>query len=172
MAPQDLHADRVEGAKPRHAFDDLPDHLADADFHLARGLVGEGDGEDFRRPRPPEVEDVRNPRGEHARLAGAGARQHQDGPVQRFHRLALLGVQVGKIGRAAGAQRARGNAARNRLRARRSGCRSGRCAWVRPCCPGRAATAASAILLFRPKMAFAGAIFEARRALVGFSPPL
>ena len=49
VAAQDLHADRVEGAEPRHALDDLPDHLADALLHLARGLVGEGDGEDLAR---------------------------------------------------------------------------------------------------------------------------
>ena len=58
MPAQDFHADRVEGADPRHALDDLPDHEADAVLHLARGLVGEGDREDFRRPRPAQIEDM------------------------------------------------------------------------------------------------------------------
>ena len=30
----------------------------------------------------------------HARLAGAGAGQHQYRPVERFHRLALLGIEA------------------------------------------------------------------------------
>ncbi len=119
MAAEHLHADRVEGAKPRHSLDNLPDHLADAVFHLARGLVGEGDGEDFRWPRPPEIEDVRDARGQHARLSGSRARQHQDRTIKGFNGLALFGVQVREIGRAACAQRARGNAARNRLRVQR-----------------------------------------------------
>ena len=67
--------------------------------------------------RAAEIEDVGDARGEHAGLAGAGAGQHQNGAVQCFHRLALLRVEVGEIGRRPGAERARGNAARNRLRA-------------------------------------------------------
>ena len=67
--------------------------------------------------RAAEIEDVGDAGGEHAGFAGSGAGQHQHRPVQRFHRLALLGVEVGEIGRRAGAERARGNAARNRLRA-------------------------------------------------------
>ena len=49
MAAQDLDADGVERAEPRHAFDRAADQLADALLHLARRLVGEGDGEDLRR---------------------------------------------------------------------------------------------------------------------------
>ena len=55
MAAQDLDADGVEGAEPGHALDDLADHLADALLHLARGLVGEGDGEDLRRVRARRI---------------------------------------------------------------------------------------------------------------------
>ena len=50
---EDLHADRMKGAEPRHALDGLADHGADALLHLARGLVGEGDGEDLARPGRP-----------------------------------------------------------------------------------------------------------------------
>ena len=107
MAAQDLHADRMERAEPRHALDDLPDHRADARLHLARGLVGEGDGEDFRRARAAEREDVGDARGQHARLAGAGAGEHQHRAVERLDRLALLRVQAGEIGRRRHCARAR-----------------------------------------------------------------
>src|ERR1019366_10444682 len=114
MPPQDLHADRVEGAKPRHSLDNLANYFADALLHLARGLVGEGDGEDFRRPRPPEIEDVGDTRGQDAFFSGAGAGQDQHRPVQRLHRLALFGIEISKIRQAARPERARGNAARHR----------------------------------------------------------
>ena len=112
VAAQDFHADRVESAEPGHALDDLADHQADAVLHFARRLVGEGDGEDFARPRPPQVEDVGNSGRQDARLAGPRAGQHQHRPVQRLDRLALLRVEIGQIGRRAGAQSARGNASR------------------------------------------------------------
>ena len=107
MAAQDLDADRVEGAEPGHALDDLADHLADALLHLARRLVGEGDGEDFARLRAAEVEDMGDAGGQHPGLAGSGAGQHQHRAVQRLHRLALLGVEIGEIGRGARAPCAR-----------------------------------------------------------------
>ena len=43
-----LRADGVERAEPRHALGDGADERADALLHLARRLVGEGDGEDLR----------------------------------------------------------------------------------------------------------------------------
>ena len=67
--------------------------------------------------RAAEIEDVRDARGEHARLAGARAGEHQDGTIQRFHGLALLGIEIGEIGRRPRAHRACGNAARHGLRA-------------------------------------------------------
>ena len=73
MAAQDARADRMKGAEPRHALDRLADHLADALLHLARRLVGEGDREDFRRPGAAKAENMRDARGQNARLAGAGA---------------------------------------------------------------------------------------------------
>ena len=41
----------MEGAEPLHALDGAADQFADPQFHLAGGLVGEGDGEDFPWPR-------------------------------------------------------------------------------------------------------------------------
>ncbi len=110
MAAQDLHADGVEGADPGHALDHLAHHLADAFFHFARRLVGEGDGEDFRGPRAAEAQDVGDPGRQHPGLAGAGAGKHQHRPVERLHGFPLLGIEAGKIG-GAGRAGARGNAA-------------------------------------------------------------
>ena len=106
-----LGADRVEGAEPGHALDRGADQLADALLHLARGLVGEGDRENFGGRARPGVEDVGDAGGQHARLAGAGAGQHQHRAFDRLDRLALLGVEAGEI---VGAGRRRARARRCR----------------------------------------------------------
>ena len=110
MGAQDASADRMKGAEPRHAFDGLAEHVAEAKFHLARGLVGEGHRQDFAGAGAAHAEDVGDARGQHPGFAGAGARQHQHGSVQRFHRLALLGIEPGEILRGRGRPGARGNA--------------------------------------------------------------
>ena len=102
VAAQQLDADRVEGAEPRHALDSLADQHADALLHLARRLVGEGDGEDLRGEGEAGGEDVGDAGGEHARLAGAGAGQHQNRAFGRLDRQPLLGVQPFEIARRAG----------------------------------------------------------------------
>ena len=99
MAAQHLGADRVEGAEPRHPLDRVADQPPDALAHLARGLVGEGDRQDLRRPRLARVEQVREPRGERGGLAGARAREHQHRAVGGQHRLALRRVEAAEIGR-------------------------------------------------------------------------
>ena len=111
MGAQDAAADGVEGAEPRHAFHGLAQHLAEPQLHLPRRLVGEGHREDFAGAGAALAEDVRDAAGQHAGLAGAGAGQHQHRSVQRFHRLALLGIEAGEILRRGGRARARGNAA-------------------------------------------------------------
>ena len=110
---QDFHADRMERAEPRHALDHAADDLADAMLHLARRLVGEGDGENLARPGAAEAENVRDAHGEDAGLAGSGAGQHQHRTVQRLDREPLLRIEAGQIGRAASGRGAgaRGNAA-------------------------------------------------------------
>jgi hypothetical protein len=62
----------------------LADENADALLHLARRLVGEGDGEDLRRPGEAEIENVGDAGGQHPGLAGAGAGQHQDRALGAF----------------------------------------------------------------------------------------
>ena len=112
VPPQDFHANGMEGAKPRHAFDDVADDLADAGFHLARRLIGKGDREDFARSRAPGGENVGDAHREHAGLAGAGTGQHQHRPVERFDGKPLLRVQAGEIGRRGSAgPRTRGDTA-------------------------------------------------------------
>ena len=99
MPAQHARADGVERAQPLHAFDHAADQRADALLHLARGLVGEGDGQDLPGPGAPRGEDVGEAGRQHARLAGARARQHQHRPVDRHHGLALLLVEAGQIAR-------------------------------------------------------------------------
>ena len=97
MHAQDLGADRMERAEPRHrllrARED-GDPLA----HLPRGLVGEGHRQDFVSARPAGRNNVRNAGGEDTRLAHARAGENEDRPVQRLDRLPLLLVQPLKIG--------------------------------------------------------------------------
>ena len=65
--------------------------------HLARGLVRERDREDLVRLHPAGVDQVRDPVGEHARLAGARAGDDEQRPLGCEDRLSLAGIQVGEI---------------------------------------------------------------------------
>ena len=112
VAAQQLDADRMEGAEPRHALDGFADQQADALLHLARRLVGEGDGEDLRGEGEAERQDVGDAGGQHARLAGAGAGQHEHGALGGLDRQPLLGVQPFEIARLAIVAVARGHGAR------------------------------------------------------------
>ena len=114
MPAQNLDADRVEGAEPGHALDRFADHRADAQLHLARRLVGEGDGENFRRARAAEAEDVRDAGRQHAGLAGAGAGQHQHGAIERLDRFALLRIEPVEVAGRRLRARARRDPARKR----------------------------------------------------------
>ena len=112
VTAQQLDADRMEGAEPRHALDRFADQQADALLHLARRLVGEGDGKDLRGKGEAERQDVGDAGGQHARLAGAGAGQHQHGALGGLDRQALLGVQPFEIARLAVVAVARSHGAR------------------------------------------------------------
>ena len=64
--------------------------------------------------RTPRAHDVGNARREHARLAGAGAGQHEHGPIDRLDGGALLGVEIGHIGGRGHAERPRRDGALRR----------------------------------------------------------
>ena len=99
MSPQQLDADGMERAEPRHALDGLADQHADAGLHLARGLVGESHGQDLARECKPGGQDMGNAGGEHAGLAGSGARQHQHRAFRRLDGKPLLRIEALEITR-------------------------------------------------------------------------
>ena len=115
MAAQDTGADRVEGAEPGHTLHALADEVADALLHLARRLVGEGHGEDFPAIGAAGRKDMGDAGGEDARLAGAGAGQHQERPIRRQHRVPLLGIETVEIARRAPAELAGDRAGRRQV---------------------------------------------------------
>ncbi len=97
MAAQQSGGQRMEGAEPP-ALHRPVDEGGDAVLHLARRLVGEGDAEKFARPRPARHQDMRQARGQHPRLAGAGTGQHQHRPLGRLDRGALQFIERIEIG--------------------------------------------------------------------------
>ncbi len=99
MTAQHLRADRVEGAEPRHALDRIADVAADPLAHLARGLVGEGDAQDFARPGARRRDQMRKAGGERGGLARACPGQHQHRTFGRQHGIALGLVEPLRIGR-------------------------------------------------------------------------
>ena len=76
---QDAHAHAVDGAHP-HAVGAVY-HGGEALFHLVRGLIGEGDGEDRRRVYPLFFHQIGDARREHARFAAARTREHEHRPL-------------------------------------------------------------------------------------------
>ena len=94
VAPQQAEPEAMEGADEapaapsaapitrrldviRHAGEQRLDALA----HLGGRLVGEGDRDDARRIDPPLLDQPADAVGDHPRLAGAGAGEHELGPV-------------------------------------------------------------------------------------------
>ena len=102
MTAQHLGRDGMEGAEPRHPLHCGTNHLADPLAHFARGLVGEGDGQDLRGIGAARGHQMRQPRGQCRGLARARARQHQHRPFGRQHGFALGRVQPPQIGRIMG----------------------------------------------------------------------
>jgi hypothetical protein len=91
VAAQEHRAERVEGADHQAAATGQArgQHRLDARAHLARGLVGERQRQDV--PRRHAVGDQeRHASRDHARLAAAGAGQHQERAVDVRHRGALV----------------------------------------------------------------------------------
>ena len=106
LLTHDLHAERVEGADrqlvdghlaaflagrgERLAFEQLRRALA----HFQRGLVREGERGDVLRLETLAFDQVRDFLRDHARLAAAGAGEHETGTVEIAHRFVLRGVQT------------------------------------------------------------------------------
>ncbi len=104
--PQNLHAERVEGADrqlvdghfaaflagrgERLAFEQLADALA----HFQRGLVRERDGGDVARLEAFGFDQVGDFLRDHARLAAACAGEHETRTVKITDRFILSGVQA------------------------------------------------------------------------------
>ena len=98
VASKHARGDRVKGAEPGHPFERSAGQCGDSLAHLARRLVGEGDGEDLARPCPAGGNEMREPGRQRRRLAGAGAGKHQDWAFGGQNSLALRRVQALQIG--------------------------------------------------------------------------
>ncbi|MNN21633.1 hypothetical protein D3C81_1349620 [compost metagenome] len=97
VTAKDLGRDRVEGAEPAQALGRGADQVGDPLAHLARGLVGEGDDQQFPGLGPARRQDVGQTGGQDAGLARAGAGQDQNRPLGRLDRQPLFGVQAGQV---------------------------------------------------------------------------
>ena len=106
MAAQDAGGDGMEGAEPE-PLGGLADDALEPKAHLGRRLVGEGDGDDLRRPGAATRKDVCESCRQHASLAGAGAGEDQHRALDCLDRLALRLVEIGEIGRHGGTGRKR-----------------------------------------------------------------
>ena len=93
FAPQQAGAHGVKGSQP-DALEALVDHVDHAAFHLARGFVGEGDGDDVVSRDALAVDEVSQAAREHTRLARTGSGQHEHLPVTSGDGLALLRVEI------------------------------------------------------------------------------
>ena len=88
----------TEWKVPSHGMpSSAPPEIADALAHLARGLVGEGDGENLARPGFASGDQMGEARGQRRGLAGAGAGEDEDRPFGGQHGLALRRVQALQI---------------------------------------------------------------------------
>ena len=86
-------AQAVEGADPHAAHIDRQ-HGRQAGQHLLGRLVGEGHGQQAARRELAGLQQPGNARGQHARLAGAGASQDQRGLGRQRDGSQLLGVEA------------------------------------------------------------------------------
>ena len=101
MAAQDAGGDGVKCAEP-DAVRGPANHRIEALAHLARRLVGEGDRQDLAREGAAGGQDMGEASRQDPRLAGPGAGQHQDRPVERLDGPALCFVERGEEARLAG----------------------------------------------------------------------
>ena len=88
---QDAHAEGMKSADD-HAFGAGADQLADAFLHLLRRLVGEGDGGNVRWRNAVVIDQPGDLVRDDARLARAGAGQHQQRSIEVAHGFELRRV--------------------------------------------------------------------------------
>jgi len=69
------------------------EQLADALLHLLRGFVSKGDGSDVRRAETAFLDQVGDLLRDHARLAGAGAGQYEQGAIKIADSFALRRIE-------------------------------------------------------------------------------
>ena len=81
--------------------------LIDPDLHLRRGLLGEGQGQDLRRPGAPGGDQPGDPAGDHLGLAGPGPGHDEQWTLGVGDGLQLLRVQPAEEGVEAGRRIAR-----------------------------------------------------------------
>jgi len=93
VGAHDPRAGRVKSHHPHRPRPRAYERL-DAVAHLCGRLVGEGDREDLARLGRPRAHEVRDPAGERAGLARAGAGQDQQRPLSVGHRLPLGVVEA------------------------------------------------------------------------------
>ena len=75
-----------------HAGDIGAEQRLDAPAHLFRGLVGEGDGEDFVRLRVAVTDQIGDAAGDDACLPGSGAGQDEERSFGVQDRFTLFGI--------------------------------------------------------------------------------
>ncbi len=92
FTPQEAGAHGVKGAQP-DAFKVALHHVDHTVFHLARGLVGEGYGDDIVGRDVLALDEVGQTAGKHARFARPGSGQHQNLTVTRSDGLVLPGIE-------------------------------------------------------------------------------
>ena len=90
---QDARAQGVEGAERDGAREPGADAAGEPLAHLAGRLVGEGDRQDLTGVGDALLDQVRGAFGHYARLAGAGAGDHEQRAVGVQYGVALLGVE-------------------------------------------------------------------------------
>ena len=97
LTAQHAHAEAVESRKP-HVLGARADQRLNTFTHFGGSLVGEGDGENLAGGRAVGCEQVGDAVGEHAGLAGAGARDDEQGRAGVQHGFFLAFVEPGGEG--------------------------------------------------------------------------
>ncbi len=91
----DVQAQIVERAHGQAAAFTALEQRADPFLHLARGLVGEGHGDDVLGADAAVLDQVRDFARDHAGLAGARAGEHQKRAADVAHGFLLPGIESG-----------------------------------------------------------------------------